>query len=80
MGNNLNPGGFPPPGGKKGDNKKGKEPFKKREAPPQRVGRKKKKKGVDAITKLPTGNLPSLFNIWQIFEKLPQMPNVAWDC
>lgn len=54
MGNNLNPGGFPPPGGKKGDNKKGKEPFKKREAPPQRVGRKKKKKGVDAITKLPT--------------------------
>ena len=50
MGNNFSPGGgFPPQGGKIG------EPFKKREAPPQRVGRKKKKKGVDTASKLPTG-------------------------
>ena len=44
MGNNLTPnqGGQ---GGKKNDPKKKNEPFKKREAPPQRVGRKKKKKG-----------------------------------
>lgn len=54
MGNSLNPNGFPPPGGKKGGDKK-REPFKKREAPPQRVGRKKRKKGVDTASKLPTG-------------------------
>lgn len=54
MGNNLTPGQGGQQG-KKGDQKKKNEPYRKREAPPQRVGRKKKKKGVDTASKLPPG-------------------------
>jgi hypothetical protein len=52
MGNNLTPGQGQ---GKKGDQKKRNEAYRKREAPPQRVGRKKRKKGVDTASKLPSG-------------------------